>query len=264
MPSRSAPDSAGKRTPRRLLGEAWKDWDEGATERDSSAGPGLFLAFQFLLSGGLTMGWALLLWIAAPRLHSIGLGPGAVALCLGVGALLFVQIPVCLSLHLSALRLPRNLTRGLEWWVVATWPLCELMARPTRASRDRLGHSFVQMANRLSLRARRTSGRDGLLLLAPRCLRPEIMRELKQMASASGAEFVVATGGEEARAAVQNAQPGAVLAVACERDLVEGVRDVLPRATVQALANRRPEGPCRNSEIDLEKAREMIELLTQA
>ena len=84
------------------------------------------------------------------------------------------------------------------------------------------------------------------------------------MASEQGARFVVATGGEEARAAVREQRPGAVFAVACERDLVEGLRDVLPRFLVQGLSNRRPEGPCRNSEIDLPAAKALMEALLRS
>jgi hypothetical protein len=39
------------------------------------------------------------------------------------------------------------------------------------------------------------------------------------------------------------------------------MRDVLTRATVFGVANRRPEGPCRNSEIDLEEARRYLHTL---
>ena len=117
------------------------------------------------------------------------------------------------------------------------------------------------LANQLSRCSRRARADHGLLVLAPRCLRPDLLRQLKAMAARAGARFVVAVGGEEARAAVYDGRPAAVLAVACERDLVGGIRDCLLRRTVLGLANRRPDGPCRNSEIDLAEAGRLLETL---
>ena len=126
-----------------------------------------------------------------------------------------------------------------------------MAARAFGIARDRLGHAFVELANCLSPRARRVRPGDILLVLAPRCLHPKVMGQIKARAAALEARFVVATGGEEARAAVFCGERVAVLAIACERDLVAGLREVLTRRMVLGLANRRPEGPCCRSEVDL-------------
>lgn len=245
------------------MGDAWRNWDDSAQScpPEIHEGPALFLFVQSLLSLVLAGGWALLIWISEPRLLSLGIG-SSWALTVRLGGGLLLLFPALLLWGLAAgCPFPAKITRALEQWVALTWGLGEVLARLLGISRDRLGHSLVRVANQLSLCSHRARPGDGLLVLAPRCLRPEIMRQLKGLAAEAGARFVVATGGEEARAAVYQDKRAAVFAVACERDLVEGIRDVLPRRTVLGLANRRPDGPCRNSEIDLEEARQLLEAL---
>jgi hypothetical protein len=48
-------------------------------------------------------------------------------------------------------------------------------------------------------------------------------------------------------------RPQAIIAVACERDLVSGLQDVAPKIPVFAIPNKRPEGPCKNTFINIEE-----------
>ena len=66
-----------------------------------------------------------------------------------------------------------------------------------------------------------------------------------------GIKLAIATGGTLARRKIMELKPKAIIAVACERDLISGLQDVkdLP---VLAIVNRRPEGPCVNTEMDIE------------
>ena len=48
------------------------------------------------------------------------------------------------------------------------------------------------------------------------------------------------------------------MAIACERDLTGGIQDVYPLPAVGVL-NIRPNGPCFNTHVDIEKVREEIE-----
>ena len=54
------------------------------------------------------------------------------------------------------------------------------MAACLGVSRDRLGHAFVAVTNCLALRSRRVGAGGGLLVLAPRCLRPDLLRALRE------------------------------------------------------------------------------------
>ncbi len=248
---------------RRMLGDAWQDWDPACTAcpAETHAGPGPFMLFETLLALLAAVAWGFLVWMAEPRLLSLGLPQRLLIVVRLAGAGLPLLPILLLGSIWIRLPVPVIVARTLELWVVFTWGTAEMIGLRLGASRDRLGHSFVKVVNRLSWSARRARPGHSLLLLAPRCLRPDLMRELRALGAAAGAQVVVATGGEEARTAVQTACPAAVLAVACERDLVAGIRDVLPHATVLGLANRRPEGPCRNSEVDMAEAKRQLTAL---
>ena len=60
-----------------------------------------------------------------------------------------------------------------------------------------------------------------------------------------------------ARKKVIDIKPKAIIAIACERDLTEGILDTNP-LPVMGILNIRPEGPCKNTKVDLDKVIEGI------
>lgn len=60
-----------------------------------------------------------------------------------------------------------------------------------------------------------------------------------------------------ARQIVYKTRPKAVLAIACERDLMSGIQDVYPLPAVGVL-NIRPNGPCYNTHVDIEAVKEEL------
>ena len=75
------------------------------------------------------------------------------------------------------------------------------------------------------------------------------------------ATVVTADGGEEARKAVREHQPTIILAVACERDLTSGIRDIAGKIPVLAIPNKRPQGPCKNTCIRIRQLEEALSLI---
>jgi hypothetical protein len=61
----------------------------------------------------------------------------------------------------------------------------------------------------------------------------------------------VATGGTLARKIVVDKRPDIIIGVACERDLTSGIQDSYP-LPVFGILNRRPNGPCYDTDVDLE------------
>lgn len=59
---------------------------------------------------------------------------------------------------------------------------------------------------------------------------------------------------------VKEAKPKAIIAIACERDLASGMADVFPIPVIGVL-NERPNGPCCNTTVDINKVRDAVELL---
>ena len=72
----------------------------------------------------------------------------------------------------------------------------------------------------------------------------------------------VATGGRLARRLVSEIKPDFIVAVACERELTEGISAVYPMPVI-GIPNLRPEGPCRNTTFDLEILKKELEVLLQ-
>ena len=118
---------------------------------------------------------------------------------------------------------------------------------------------------------------EEILLLLPRCLHKEtcsqdVVRSLdecrrcgqcsvgdlarvREMAGVSGC---VVGGGRQAL--LRTREPGikAVVAVACERELIHGILAAWPKP-VLAVCNTTPEGPCRNTMADPKLVAEAIE-----
>ena len=67
----------------------------------------------------------------------------------------------------------------------------------------------------------------------------------------------VASGGTMARKAVTETNPDVVIAVACSRDLMSGILDINDIPVI-AIENYRPEGPCINTKVDIEKIKKAL------
>ena len=85
---------------------------------------------------------------------------------------------------------------------------------------------------------------------------------MKDLAQRAGIETFTASGGGQARKIISEQRPTAIIGVACERDLMSGIHDVAPKMPTLGVTNKRPDGPCKNTIVDIEKLRKAIETLT--
>ena len=83
------------------------------------------------------------------------------------------------------------------------------------------------------------------------------MGDLAAIEKEMGVEVAIVTGGTLARKRVKEARPKAILAIACERDLISGIRDVFP-IPVFGVLNNRPFGPCVNTNVDIDEVKAAI------
>jgi hypothetical protein len=144
---------------------------------------------------------------------------------------------------------------------------------------DVIKSSFIEVNNQLVQAKMMTITPERLLILAPHCLQQSncphkitvdvyncqrcgscCVDGLLEIAERYGVKLVVATGGTLARKFVVDLRPRAIVAIACERDLTTGIQDTgsLP---VLGVLNIRPEGPCWNTLVSLEKVEEAVGLL---
>jgi hypothetical protein len=70
----------------------------------------------------------------------------------------------------------------------------------------------------------------------------------------------VATRGQLARRVIKERRPRAIVAVACERDMVSGLHDVAGRVPVLGLTMTLPAGPCKDAGLNLVQLEEWVKV----
>lgn len=157
------------------------------------------------------------------------------------------------------------------------FPLAVKVAKPFGITKRKLEGSFIATSNLMFNRMGIRVPADKLLVVTPHCLQLascpyKITRDphnchhcgrcdidwMVKLADEMGYHFFVVTGGTLARQVVYKNRPKAVLAVACERDLMSGIQDVYPLPAVGVL-NIRPNGPCYNTHVDPEVFKAQLE-----
>ena len=159
----------------------------------------------------------------------------------------------------------------------ALFPFAVYLGRLFGIRRRKLEASFIAVSNLLFRRRKIRVPASRLLVVTPHCLQlascpHKITRDphnckrcggcdigaLVTLADEMGFHFFVATGGTLARQIVRDTRPKAVLAIACERDLMSGIQDVYPLPAIGVL-NIRPNGPCYNTHVDMDLVRKQLE-----
>lgn len=238
----------------RRLGHEWDEWD-GRTlpnHGDFSAPPGLFFWYAgltlavaaALLAGAIFLlaPRLALLWTSLPSALWLVLAAAAAAAWLWFGLLVvayYGEVPL----------LPERLLERGPYLQLMN--VTSLLARAF-GRRDWVEHAAIDVYNALAMRRGRKIGRGELLVLIPRCLSKQTLDGVLTIAGRYDVPVFVATRGQLARRVIRERQPRAVVAVACERDMLTGLRDVAGKLPVLGLTMRLPNGPCKDAEIDLD------------
>jgi hypothetical protein len=244
---------------KRILGDEWLDWDGRDAERDTTEGRSTFLYLSLVVLSLFILIVLLFWYLVLPRFESFGrIWMFVITGILAAAALFLViwYIALVVAVVWKKRYMSICLTHGSRLFFIML-PFVTRLAESMGISKDRLSHSFIRVSNELAGPGRRPGP---ILVLFPRCLRADIRSEAKDICS--GYEEVrlhTAPGGTEARKIIHDTGPGAIVAVACERDLISGIQDVAPRIPVIGIPNTRPEGPCTDTTIDTDELRSAIE-----
>ena len=245
----------------RTLGEEWADWNGNVQEKRPAAGRKPFL----LISVAATVLVVLVLFVFWYLIHPRMLSFGKTAALLtgvfitGISLFLFAMIVsisfLALNKHAGCPYKGTFLARLLFLLYRAS----TILGRNIGLSRDYIGNSFLKVSNEIVKKGfRNIDSPEKILLLLPRCLEKTLLKELSELSRTIGCRCFVLSGGTAARKKIQEQRPQAIIAVACERDLVSGLIDVSGRIPVIAIPNTRPEGPCKNTRINLEEVRAAV------
>lgn len=157
-------------------------------------------------------------------------------------------------------------------------PVETFFSRLFHFKNDKVEHFFININNKIVLKnIKKTPQR--ILLLMPHCLQfseceyrvtgKEIrckmcgrceIKDLVEISKKYDVKLSVATGGTMARNIVKKFDPDVIIATACERDLISGLRDTIVLPAIGIL-NERPNGPCVDTRVDVNKVEKYIELL---
>jgi hypothetical protein len=244
----------------RRLGHEWDEWDGRPlpNQGDFDSAPTLFFGWSALALLAAAAVLAAGLFLLGPRLASLHPAlPGVLWGLLGAAALVLALwwLALFVSYRTGRALLPEALAeRG---------PFLRLMRLTSRVAerfgrRDWVENAAVKVYNAMALLRGRKVGKGELLLLIPRCLSKDTLDGVLGIAGRYGVPVFVATRGQLARRVIRERRPRAVVAVACERDMVSGLHDVAGKVPVLGLTMTLPSGPCKDARLDLGRLEEWV------
>jgi hypothetical protein len=157
------------------------------------------------------------------------------------------------------------------------FPVALSIGKILNIPKDTIKCSYIEVNNKLIQSKNIEITPDEILILAPHCLQKWDCKHkvtadvsnchhcgrcdidgLLKISEQKLVNIAVVTGGTLARKMVADYKPKAIVAIACERDLTEGILDTSP-ISVLGILNIRPEGPCKNTRVDLNKVSNAID-----
>ncbi len=228
--------------------------------------------FLLLVTSVLLLGVAFLLWwvpyVGLANIHE----SLPVILAVLLGGVVLVSLGAVLTLVFTIIR-GKNLffNRRIRGVVIRVlFPLLVGVGRCFGIKKSEIRRSFVAINNQLVMAEAQKVKPEKMLILLPHCLQNHDCAvritgdvqncklcgkcKIKNLATLSEKYHVhvaVATGGTLARKIVVEKRPKIIIAVACERDLTSGIQDAYP-IPVFGVFNRRPFGPCFDTDVDID------------
>jgi len=227
--------------------------------------------FLLLVTSLLLLGFAFLLWwvpfVGLANIHQWA----PVLLAVLLGGIVLVSLGAVLTLVFTIIR-GKNLffnrrIRGVVIRVV--FPLLVGVGRCFGIQKSEIRRSFVAINNQLVMAEAQRVKPEKMLILLPHCLQNHDcdiritgnvqnckscgkckIKDLAALSEKYHVHVAVATGGTLARKIVVEKRPKVIIAVACERDLTSGIQDAYP-IPVFGVFNRRPFGPCYDTDVDI-------------
>ncbi|MBL7225748.1 MAG: DUF116 domain-containing protein [Desulfobacteraceae bacterium] len=228
--------------------------------------------FLLLVTCLVLLGFAFLLWWV-PYVGLNNIHPSLpLLLAIAFGCIVLFGLGGALTLVLTIIR-GKNLffNRRIRGVVIRVlFPLLVGVGRCFGISKDEIRRSFVAINNRLVLAEAKKVKPEQILILLPHCLQNHDctvritgnvenckacgkckIKDLVELSEKYHVPAAVATGGTLARRIVVEKKPKVIIGVACERDLSSGIQDSYP-IPVFGVFNRRPFGPCYDTDVSLE------------
>lgn len=160
------------------------------------------------------------------------------------------------------------------------FPIISNMGKVAGISKDEIRKIFIKINNVYIYSKKYNFNSEDLIILIPHCIQNHNCKlkvtndidnckkcglckinGLLELKEKYNTKIFIATGGTLARKIIIDNKPKAVIAVACERDLTSGVKDVR-KIPVLGVFNSRPNGPCVDTNINIKEVEEAINFFT--
>ena len=160
------------------------------------------------------------------------------------------------------------------------FPIISKIAKFIGISKDEIRKIYIKINNAYIYSNKYNFKCEDLIILIPHCIQNHDcklkvtndienckkcgrckVKDLLGLKEKYNTKVFVATGGTLARKIIIDNKPKAVIAVACERDLTSGVRDV-DKIPVLGVFNLRPNGPCIDTNINIKEVENAINFFT--
>ena len=244
----------------RRLGHEWDEWDGAPLPHngDFDSPPKLFFAWSAAATAAGLAILFILVWLVRPHLASIDsrIVTGVTLTMAVVAAIAWIWWALLAATYvLGRPLLPERLAERGPYLRLMQWT-SRVASRFGR--RDWVENAAVKVYNRLALIRHRKVNTGELLLLVPRCLSRDALEGVLGVAKRYAVPVFVATRGQLARRVIRERRPRAVVAVACERDMVSGLHDVAGKVPVLGLVLKLPSGPCKDTVLDLAQLEDWV------
>lgn len=159
------------------------------------------------------------------------------------------------------------------------FPVTLLVGPVFGINKQKIQRSYIEVNNNLVQSKKLCLSANKIMILLPHCLQNAdcpfkitmdidncqhcgncCISEIITLGKTYNAQVKVATGGTLARKFIEDFRPVGVVAVACERDLSQGIQDIgaLP---VYGVLNCRPNGPCFNTSVDIRQIEKALQTI---
>lgn len=160
--------------------------------------------------------------------------------------------------------------------VKAIYPIMGLLCDVLNIDKNSVRRVFSDINNRIVLLKTEPMESKDILMVTPHCLQLSTCEHkvtgetnnckmcgrcnidgLLRLSKKYNVKLIVVTGGTLARKVIKDNRPKGIIAIACERDLTHGILDV-KNIPVIGVKNDRPNGPCVDTKVDLERVENAI------
>ena len=249
----------------------------------NTKGKNLFLILSTITLILMMVVTTLLWWFVSPRLHEISIVLAGLSLTALRVFFFILALGTILVLLISYTETNLLVAKfAIRAYIRIIYPVTILLGRLLGISKEKIRESFVSVNNSFLNALKRKFNPSEILILLPHCLQHidcdirittdvtkctrcgkcDIAR-LCEISEKYNIKMAIATGGTLARKIIIDNRPKFIIAVACERDLVDGLREVFP-IPVYGVLNLRPEGPCVNTRVITERIESALGALIKA